>query len=150
MSELLVQCLQRVAVATGDGVDGTAGHRGDFVEGEIPPELEGDDFALILRQGLQRLLNDGGGLFLFGQGVKSGRVFTGHHDFRLRLTVHPAVVGAALIEGNGANSGVEQGDVVGVPLREAPPPADEGLLDHVFGIRLGVHQLTRVQHQLRS
>ena len=66
MPELLVQSLERVAVATGNGVDRGTGHRRDFVEGEIPPELQRDDFALIFGQGLQRLFHDGGGLFLFG------------------------------------------------------------------------------------
>ena len=58
------------------------------------------------------------------------------------------MVGTALIQGNGAHGGVEQGDVVGVSLRKAPPPAHEGLLDDVFGVSLGIDELTRVQHEL--
>jgi len=47
-----------VAVAGGGGVEGDAGGLGDLVEGEVGPEFEDDDFALVVGKLLQGVLDE--------------------------------------------------------------------------------------------
>lgn len=131
--------LQTVAVATGGGVGGEVEQFGDGVEGEVMPDLEHDDLALVVGEAMECV--DGGAFDRGFAGV--GFEPAGGFEF----AGEPAPEGSAVVEGaiTEAAEEIEPGFAGGYgQLQEG----GEGVMEHVFGLGMAESQGASVEDDL--
>jgi len=143
--------LQGVSVSGGDGVQRCAERVGDFLESEFAPNLEDDDFALVFREGPERVL-DGDGAFgpveIVRGEFKAGSAIAWYGCIGMILAPEAPFIAAEKIQGDGADGRIEQRVVSAVRRLVLFPEAHKGQLHDVFGVVRGGKPLAGKEQKL--